>query len=117
MSAIDAQLVDGATVSGTVEAAPRRRQLRRHLHLRHRAPTGAVRSKKAVTSAAGAYRLADLAPQACTIRFDPTCSTGYGSYFHRARRVYPQGVQLSPGESLGGVDGTLQRTSPGPLWQ
>ncbi len=110
VSGIDAQLVDGATVSGTVTAPGAANYA--GICTYAIGPYGAV-SEEAVTSAAGAYRLADLAPQAYTIRFDPTCSTGYGSYF--GPQDYPQRLQLSPGESLGGVDGTLAYVAGTPL--
>ena len=110
VSGVDAQLVDGATVSGTVTAPGAANYA--GICTYAIGPDGAV-SEEAVTSAAGTYRLADLPPQAYTIRFDPTCSTGYGSYF--GPQVYPQRLQLSPGESLGGVDGTLAYVGGTPL--
>ena len=110
VSGVDAQLVDGATVSGTVTAPGAANYA--GICTYAIGPGGAV-SEEAVTSAAGTYRLTDLAPQAYSIKFDPTCSTGYGSYF--GPQDFPQHLQLSPGESLGGVDGTLAYIAGTPL--
>ena len=102
VSGIDAQLVDGATVSGTVTAPGAANYA--GICTYATGPGGTV-VEQAVTSAAGTYRFTDLVPQAYTIRFDPTCSTGSGSYF--GPQDYPKRLQLSPGESLGEVDGVL----------
>ena len=56
-----------------------------------------------MTSPAGTYRLADLAPQAYTIRFDPTCSRVLTAA--PSERKLPEGASRSPGGVTGGVDG------------
>ena len=110
VSGIDAQLVDGATVSGTVTAPGAANYA--GICTYATGPGGTV-VEQAVTSAAGTYRFTDLVPQAYTIRFDPTCSTGSGSYF--GPQDYPKRLQLSPGESLGEVDGVLPLVYGPPL--
>ena len=107
---VDAQLVVGAAVSGRVSAPGGANDA--GICAYAIAPSGAL-SEQAVTSAGGTYRLADLAPQAYTIEFDPTCSGSQSSFF--APVAYPGRVQVGAGEALGGVDVTLALVSGPPL--
>ena len=100
---VDAQLVVGATVSGKVTAAPGAANYG-GICAYAIGPSGAV-SEEAVTSPSGTYRLADLAPQAYTIKFDPTCSGSQSSSF--GKQTYPGRVQVGPGDAIGGVDAVL----------
>ncbi len=100
---VDAQLVAGATVSGKVTAAPGAANYG-GICAYAIGPSGAV-SEQAVTSPSGTYRLADLAPQAYTIKFDPTCSGSQSSSF--GKQTYPGRVQVGPGDAIGGVDAVL----------
>jgi hypothetical protein len=103
-------LVEGATVSGTVAAPGAAND--GGICAYATGPDGAV-DGQSVTGAAGAYVLADLAPQAYTVNFDPTCSHSQGSYFGPV--AYPKRLGLGAGEALGGVDATLPLVSGTPV--
>lgn len=113
VSGIDAQLVEGASVSGTVTAPGAANYAGVCAYAI--GPSGTV-SDQAVTSASGAYHLANLVLQAYTIGFDPNCSQGLGSNSFYGPQGYPKSLQLSPGESLGGRGRDAPARLPPPLW-
>ena len=77
-TAIDAQLASGATITGTVTATGASDNA--GICVYAITPSGAT-ATKAVTDASGAYSLANLAAQAYTVNFDPTCAQAQVSYF------------------------------------
>ena len=99
---IDAQLVSGATITGTVTATGASDNA--GICAYTLTPAGATASK-AVTSASGAYSLANLAAQAFTVKFDPTCANAQVSSFGMA--TYSGTVNLAAGQTRSGVNGTL----------
>jgi hypothetical protein len=102
VSGINAQLVTGATVSGTVNAPGAANSAGICAYAIE--PDGTV-TERAVTGAAGGYVLADLAAQAYTIDFDPTCDLSQTSNF--GPQGYPKPLQLGPGQVVAGVDEVL----------
>ena len=70
-SGIDAQLASGATITGTVTATGASDNA--GICVYALTPAGAT-ATLAVTNASGAYSLANLAAQAYTVKFDPTCA-------------------------------------------
>ena len=68
----------GATITGTVSATGASDNA--GICVYALTPAGAT-ATKAVTNASGAYSLANLAAQAYTVKFDPTCAQAQVSYF------------------------------------
>jgi hypothetical protein len=99
---IDAQLVSGATITGTVTAMGASDNA--GICVYAITPGGAT-ATKAVTNASGAYTLANLAAQAYTVKFDPTCAHAQVSYF--GPMTYSGTVNLAAGQTRSGVNGTL----------
>jgi hypothetical protein len=102
VAGINAQLVAGATVSGTVYAPGAANSTGICAYAIE--PGGTV-AERAVTDAAGGYVLADLAAQGYTIDFDPTCHLSQASNF--GPQGYPKPLQLTPGQVVSGVDEVL----------
>ena len=99
---IDAQLASGATITGTVSATGASDNA--GICVYALTPAGAT-ATKAVTNASGAYSLANLAAQAYTVKFDPTCANAQVSYFGPV--TYSGTVNLAAGQARSGVNGTL----------
>ena len=106
---IDVQLVSGATITGTVTATGASDNA--GICVYALTPGGAA-ATKAVTNASGAYSLANLAAQAYTVNFDPTCAQAQVSYFGSGS--YSGTVNLAAGQARSGVDGSLPLYGPPP---
>ena len=101
-SGIDAQLASGATITGTVSAMGASDNA--GICVYALTPAGAT-ATQAVTNASGAYSLANLAAQAYTVEFDPTCAQAQVSYFGPV--TYSGTVNLAAGQTRSRVNGTL----------
>jgi hypothetical protein len=99
---IDAELVPGATISGTVTATGALDDA--GICVYALASDGSV-AGHAITGASGGYQVANLAAQPYDVRFDPTCDRSQSSYF--ASLSYAKQVSLSAGQTVPGVDGAL----------
>jgi hypothetical protein len=99
---IDAELMAGATISGTVTATGALDDA--GICVYALAPDGSV-AGHAITGASGGYQVANLVAQPYDVRFDPTCDRSQSSYF--ASLSYGEQVPLSAGQTVAGVDGAL----------
>ena len=99
---IDAQLASGATITGTVTATGASDNA--GICVYALTPAGAT-ATKAVTNGSGAYSLANLAAQAYTVEFDPTCGDAQVSYFGPV--TYSGTVNVAAGQARSGVNGSL----------
>lgn len=106
---IDAQLAGGATITGTVSATGASDNA--GICVYALTPAGAT-ATKAVTNASGAYSLANLAAQAYTVEFDPTCADAQVSDFGPV--TYSGTVNVAAGQTRSGVNGTLPLYGPPP---
>jgi hypothetical protein len=82
VTGIDADLVTGGTISGTVTAAGALDEA--GICVYAIGADGDV-AERAFTRASGAYRVANLAAQTYNVAFDPTCRRSHSSYFASMR--------------------------------
>jgi len=99
---IDADLVAGGTISGTVTAAGALDEA--GICVYAIGADGSV-AGRAFTRANGTYRVANLAAQTYNVTFDPTCRRSQSSYF--ASLSYDRKIPLNVGQTVPGIDGAL----------
>jgi len=102
VTGIDADLVAGGTISGTVTAAGALDEA--GICVYTIGADGNV-AERAFTRASGAYRVANLAAQTYNVAFDPTCRRSHSSYF--ASVSYYRQIALNVGQTVLGINGAL----------
>ncbi len=101
---IDADLVAGGTISGTVTAAGALDEAGICVYAIGVGADGSV-AGRTITRASGAYRVANLAAQTYNVTFDPTCRRSQSSYF--GSLSYERQIPLKVGQTVPGINGAL----------
>jgi hypothetical protein len=99
---IDADLVAGGTIAGTVTAAGALDEA--GICVYEIGKDGSV-AGRGFTGANGAYRVANLAAQTYDLTFDPTCRRSQSSYF--GPLSYDRQIPMDVGQTVAGIDGAL----------
>ncbi len=102
VSAIDAQLVAGSSISGTVTAPGAADNAG---ICAYAIGVGGHTAGRTVTNIAGVYGITNLGAGSYSLRFDPTCGGSQTSYF--SSQNYQNTVTLAAGQHVQGINGTM----------
>ena len=100
--AIDAQLVAGASIAGTVTAPGAADNA--GICVYTMGVSGNI-AGRTVSNAVGVYGITNLGAGSYRVRFDPTCSGSQTSYF--SSQYYENAISLAVGQHFQGINGTL----------
>jgi hypothetical protein len=102
VNGIDARLMNGATLSGTVAAPGAANNAGVCVYA---LAVGGQLAGRNVTDEMGSYAIPNLAAGSYKVIFDPSCGGSQISYF--SSRQYRRTVSVAPGQAVTGLNGTL----------